>query len=56
VPLFTSPWKPGVKGDEVTLVQNCTNGPHVLELRPRTTGGKLGFSHFAVYRPAQKEK
>ena len=55
VPFFTSPWTPGAGPEEVTLVQNCANGPHVLELRPRKPGAGLGFSHFNVYRPQSDE-
>ena len=50
-PLVVSPYAPGAKGEETVLVQNCANGPHELELRPKKAG-PLGFSSLVVYRPA----
>lgn len=54
VPLFTSPYRPAAKNAETVLVQNCANGPHVLELRPRAVQASFGFSHFNVYSPYRK--
>jgi len=51
MPLFTSPWQPGARQEETVLVQNCANGPHVLELRPQQPDAPLGFSHFNVHCP-----
>ena len=52
-PLFTSPAKPGAKGEDIVLVQGCTNGPHTLVLKPRKPG-PLGFATFTVYTPAKR--
>ncbi|MCQ2391316.1 MAG: family 20 glycosylhydrolase [Kiritimatiellae bacterium] len=52
-PLFTSPAKPGTKGEDIVLVQGCANGPHTLELKPRKPG-PLGFATFTVYAPAKR--
>ena len=51
-PLFAAPAKPGAAGEETLLVQGCTNGPHVLELRPRHPG-PLGYSTFTISAPKQ---
>ena len=51
VPMFVSPYSPGSRLEETVLVQGCANGPHVLELKPRTAG-PLGMAKFRVYAPA----
>ena len=50
VPMFVAPYRPGARHEETVLVQGCANGPHVLELRPRTPG-PLGILKFRTYAP-----
>lgn len=49
-PLFTDPYVPTNRLEEITLVQGCANGAHVLELKPRT-GSPLGILQFRIYAP-----
>ncbi len=51
VPMFVAPYRPGARHEETVLVQGCANGPHVLELKPRTPG-PLGIMKFRTYAPA----
>ena len=52
LPLFADPFVAQKKGERSVLVQNCPNGPHVLEIRPKK-GGKLpGIEKFIIYSPA----
>ncbi len=50
VPMFVAPYKPGARHEETVLVQGCANGPHVLELRPRSSA-PLGILKFRTYAP-----
>ena len=55
VPMATSPFRPGAKGERTVLVQGCSNGRHVLELRPKAAG-PLGFSAFEIHAPKAQGK
>lgn len=50
VPMVEETYAPGAKGTTAVLVQNCPNGKHVLELRPKKEG-PLGIASFTVYAP-----
>jgi len=52
-PMVVSPYAPGEKGEATVLVQNCANGNHHLELRPKSPGA-VGIDAFIVYRPAKR--
>jgi len=49
-PMVVSSYAPGDKGETAVLVQNCANGPHRLELRPKASG-PLGIDAFVVHKP-----
>jgi hypothetical protein len=52
LPLFADPFVAQKAGERSVLVQNCPNGKHVLEIRPKK-GGKLpGIEKFIIYSPA----
>ena len=53
VPMVEEPYAPGPKGTMSVLVQNCPNGRHVLELRPRQEG-PLGIASLTVCAPEAK--
>ena len=50
LPMVEETYAPGEKGTMSVLVQNCPNGRHVLELRPRQKG-PLGIASFTVCAP-----
>ena len=53
LPLFADPFEAKKAGERSVLVQNCSNGRHVLEIRPKSKGGKLpGIEKFIIYSPA----
>lgn len=49
-PLYADPYEPQAEGTRTTLVQNCANGPHELELS--VGSGDCGIAYFLVYEPA----
>ena len=50
LPMVEETYAPGERGTMSVLVQNCPNGRHVLELRPRQDG-PLGIASFTVCAP-----
>jgi len=53
LPLFADPFAAQKAGGLSVLVQNCANGSHVLEIRPKKKGGAIpGIGKFIVYSPA----
>ena len=52
-PLYADPYEPQAEGTRTTLVQNCTNGPHELELS--VGSGDCGIAYFLVYEPATRK-
>jgi len=53
LPLFASPFVAQKAGDISVLVQNCSNGRHILEIRPKKGGAMPGIEKFVVYAPAR---
>ncbi len=53
LPLFADPFVAQKKGETSVLVQNCSNGRHVLEIRPKDGAEIPGISKFIVYAPAK---
>ncbi len=47
-PLFAAPYRPAEPGDPVVLIQNCSNGEHVLTIKPT---GNIGIESFIVHSP-----
>lgn len=55
LPLFADPYAAQKAGERSVLAQNCPNGKHVLEIRPKK-GGKLpGIEKFIIYSPAPRK-
>lgn len=53
-PLFANPFSGGKMDERTTIVQNCSNGRHILSITP-ADGGRIGIKSFIVYTPARRQ-